>query len=258
MVTWSNTSTPKKGRYPYRKDKVTLSCQKVWRIWGSGESQIVQHWICFKLLKKHSSWNLQPNLVGETIDEDGNLIQWREINTQVCEQLNAWLAGYGINLIRNPLSARNPGVSHCQFETPPLSTVRCCLVMFLETHVGDCSSTCRAPAACPAVNKCSASLLTLFLRYHRWALNAQSPSFHCVQWLSDLNYDTHCLGSLHWQPCVAAWRMQAIMGDGKVLEVGVMWWWRGVMEREGSDGMGGRYVEGREWCHCAIIVSHVH
>ena len=32
--------------------------------------------------------------MGETIDEDGNLIQWREINTQVCEQLNAWLAGY--------------------------------------------------------------------------------------------------------------------------------------------------------------------
>ena len=32
--------------------------------------------------------------MGETIDEDGNLIQWREFNTQVCEQLNAWLAGY--------------------------------------------------------------------------------------------------------------------------------------------------------------------
>ena len=32
--------------------------------------------------------------MGETIDEDGNLIRWREINTQVCEQLNAWLAGY--------------------------------------------------------------------------------------------------------------------------------------------------------------------
>ena len=35
-----------------------------------------------------------PNLVRETIDEDGNLIQWREFNTQVCEQLNTWLAGY--------------------------------------------------------------------------------------------------------------------------------------------------------------------
>ena len=32
--------------------------------------------------------------MGETIDEDGNLIQWGEFNTQVCEQLNAWLAGY--------------------------------------------------------------------------------------------------------------------------------------------------------------------
>ena len=32
--------------------------------------------------------------MGETIDEDGNLIQWREFNTQICEQLNAWLAGY--------------------------------------------------------------------------------------------------------------------------------------------------------------------
>jgi len=38
--------------------------------------------------------NPAPNLVGEKIDEDGNLIQWREFNTQVCEQLNAWLAGY--------------------------------------------------------------------------------------------------------------------------------------------------------------------
>ena len=39
-------------------------------------------------------WVTEVNLVGETIDEDGNLIQWREINTQVCEQLDAWLAGY--------------------------------------------------------------------------------------------------------------------------------------------------------------------
>jgi len=60
----------------------------------------------------------------------------------------------GNNLIRNPLSARNPGVSCCQFETPPPSTVKCCLAMFLETYVGDCLSTCWAPAICPAVNKC--------------------------------------------------------------------------------------------------------
>ena len=67
----------------------------------------------------------------------------------------------GINLIRNPLSARNPGVSRRRFETPPPSSVRCCLAVFLETHVGDCLSTCRAPAVCPAVNKCSASLSPL-------------------------------------------------------------------------------------------------
>jgi len=35
-----------------------------------------------------------PNLVGEFIDEDGNVVQFREFNTQVCEQLNAWLGGY--------------------------------------------------------------------------------------------------------------------------------------------------------------------
>jgi hypothetical protein len=35
-----------------------------------------------------------PNLVGERIDEDGNHVQYREFNTQVCEQLNAWLGGY--------------------------------------------------------------------------------------------------------------------------------------------------------------------
>ena len=39
----------------------------------------------------------------------------------------------GINLIGNPLSARNPGVSLHWFEIPPPSAVRGCLVMFLET-----------------------------------------------------------------------------------------------------------------------------
>ena len=119
----------------------------------------------------------------------------------------------GINLIRNPLSARNPGASHCQFETPPPSAVRCCLAMFLEPNVRDCLSTCQAPAISPAVNNCSGSLSTcyhLFLCHHHEALNTQSPSFHCAQWLSDPNYDTHHSGSLHWQPHVASWRMQAI------------------------------------------------
>ena len=46
----------------------------------------------------------------------------------------------------------------CWFETPPLSTVRCCLAMFLDTYVRDCLSTCWAPAA---VNKCSALLSPL-------------------------------------------------------------------------------------------------
>lgn len=35
-----------------------------------------------------------PNLVGQRTDENGNTIQFREFNTQVCEQLNAWLGGY--------------------------------------------------------------------------------------------------------------------------------------------------------------------
>ncbi|PPQ86460.1 hypothetical protein CVT25_008459 [Psilocybe cyanescens] len=35
-----------------------------------------------------------PNLVGEKVDENENLIQYREFNTQVYEQLNAWLGGY--------------------------------------------------------------------------------------------------------------------------------------------------------------------
>ena len=70
-----------------------------------------------------------------------------------------------INLIRNPLSTRNPGVSHCWFETPPPSTVKCCLAMFLETYVRDCLSTCQGPAVCPAVNKCIA-LLSPFPSHH--------------------------------------------------------------------------------------------
>ena len=45
-----------------------------------------------------------------------------------------WLNRYpGINLIGNPLSARNPGVSLHRFEIPPPSAVRGCLVVFLET-----------------------------------------------------------------------------------------------------------------------------
>jgi hypothetical protein len=50
--------------------------------------------ICRKWCNPAPKDGSAPNLVGETIDEDGNLIQWREFNTQVCEQLNAWLAGY--------------------------------------------------------------------------------------------------------------------------------------------------------------------
>jgi hypothetical protein len=50
--------------------------------------------ICRKWCNPAPKDGSAPNLVGEKIDEDGNLIQWREFNTQVCEQLNAWLAGY--------------------------------------------------------------------------------------------------------------------------------------------------------------------
>jgi len=50
--------------------------------------------ICRKWCNPASKDGSAPNLVGETIDEEGNVIQWREFNTQVCEQLNAWLAGY--------------------------------------------------------------------------------------------------------------------------------------------------------------------
>ena len=78
------------------------------------------------------------------------------------------------------LSARNPGVSRHRFETPPPSTVKCCLAMFLETYIRDCLSTCQAPAVCPAVNKCIASLSPFPLHHHQ-ALNTQSPSFCCVR-----------------------------------------------------------------------------
>jgi len=96
-----------------------------------------------------------------------------------------------INLIRNPLSARNPGVSRCRFETPPPSTVKCCLAMLLETYVGDCLSTCRAPAVCPAVNKCIASLSPLPLPPSLGRQRSKPILPLCTQWLSDLNYDTH-------------------------------------------------------------------
>jgi len=36
----------------------------------------------------------QPNLVGEHIDENGNVQQFHEFNTEACEQLNAWLGGF--------------------------------------------------------------------------------------------------------------------------------------------------------------------
>ena len=50
--------------------------------------------ICRKWCNPAPKDGSAPNLVGEKIDENGNLVQWREFNTQVCEQLNAWLAGY--------------------------------------------------------------------------------------------------------------------------------------------------------------------
>jgi hypothetical protein len=36
----------------------------------------------------------QPNLVGQKINDDGAIIYFREFNTQICEQLNAWLGGF--------------------------------------------------------------------------------------------------------------------------------------------------------------------
>jgi len=72
-------------------------------------------------------------------------------------------AQHWINLIRNPLSTRNPGVSLCQFETPPPSTFKCCLAMFSETHVRDCLSTCRAPAICPGALPCITSSFTTII-----------------------------------------------------------------------------------------------
>jgi len=56
--------------------------------------------ICWKWCNPAPQDGSAPNLVGERIDENGNLIQFREFNTQVCEQLNAWLAGYQSTLKR--------------------------------------------------------------------------------------------------------------------------------------------------------------
>jgi len=36
----------------------------------------------------------QPNLVGEKQAPNGNTVQFREFNTEACEQLNAWLGGF--------------------------------------------------------------------------------------------------------------------------------------------------------------------
>jgi len=92
----------------------------------------------------------------------------------------------------------------------PPSTVKCCLAMFLETYVRDCLSTCRAPAICPAVNKCIA-LLSPLPSPPSLGPQCSKPILPlCMQSLSDLSYDTHHLGSLHWWPCVALWRTQAI------------------------------------------------
>ena len=110
-----------------------------------------------------------------------------------------------INLIRNPLSARNPGVSHRQFETPPPSTVKCCLAMLLETYVGDCLSTCWAPAVCPAVNKCIASLSPLPLPPllgHQHS-KAHPSIVYTMSVLPQLRHPPHRSGSLHWRPRVA-------------------------------------------------------
>ena len=35
-----------------------------------------------------------PNLIGQKIDQYGNIHQFREFNTEACEQLNAWLGGF--------------------------------------------------------------------------------------------------------------------------------------------------------------------
>jgi hypothetical protein len=83
---------------------------------------------------------------------------------------------YGINLIRNPLSARNPGVSLRRFETPPPPTLKCCLAMFLETYVRDCLSTCRAPAVCLERKSIASYHLIFATIVMSSRLSAQSPS----------------------------------------------------------------------------------
>lgn len=35
-----------------------------------------------------------PNLVGQKIDQHGTIYEFREFNTEACEQLNAWLGGF--------------------------------------------------------------------------------------------------------------------------------------------------------------------
>jgi len=48
------TFTPKKSRYSCRGRNPRLSCQKIRRIWGSGQSKIMQCQKSFKHLNKHS------------------------------------------------------------------------------------------------------------------------------------------------------------------------------------------------------------
>ena len=60
-LTEHNTFTTKKSRYLNRRETARLSCQEFQRIWGSGESEIVQCWKSFKYLNKHSiSWVSHP------------------------------------------------------------------------------------------------------------------------------------------------------------------------------------------------------
>ena len=83
-----------------------------------------------------------------------------------------WLS-LRIILSRNPLSGRNPGISPHRFEIPPPSAFRSCLSMLLETHVGDCSSICRAPAVCPTVSQVH-RLAIIILHHHRYVLDTKS------------------------------------------------------------------------------------
>ena len=80
----------------------------------------------------------------------------------------------GIILSRNPLSGRNPGISPHRFEIPPPSAFRSCLSMLLETHVGDCSSICRAPAVCPTVSQAHRLAIIIILHHRRYVLDTKS------------------------------------------------------------------------------------